>query len=147
MKIEILIPSHPLWNKTISFAENCSWRAGAVLAKRMRENDFAENERVLIALENDDIAGFCSFANKDELPQEYDFTPFISFMFVDEKYRGHRLSGKLIDVACGIAKDQGFSTMYVMSGEVGLYEKYGFKKIGDYATIYGTRDQLFQRKL
>jgi GNAT superfamily N-acetyltransferase len=84
----------------------------------MRENDFAENERVLIALENDDIAGFCTFANKDELPQKYDFTPFISFMFVDEKYRGHRLSGKLIDVACSIAKNQNFSTIYVMSGEV-----------------------------
>ena len=85
---------HPLWNKTITFAENCSWRAGAALAKRMRENDFAENERVLVALENDDIAGFCTFANKDELPA-----------------------------------------------------KYGFEKLGYYATIYGTTDQLFQRKL
>lgn len=147
MIIEILTPTHPLWNKTISFAENCSWRAGAVLARKMRENNFAENERVIIALENDDIAGFCTFANKDELPPEYDFTPFISFMFVDEKYRGHRLSGKLIDAACGIAKDQGFSIIYVMSGEVGLYEKYGFEKIGYYATIYGTTDQLFQRKI
>lgn len=145
--IEIMTSTHPLWNKTISFAEKCSWRAGAALARKMRENDFAENERVIIALENDDIAGFCTFANKDELPPEYDFTPFIGFMFVDEKYRGHRLSGKLIDAACGIAKDQGFSTIYVMSGEVGLYKKYGFKKIGDYATIYGTRDQLFQRNL
>ena len=95
----------------------------------------------------DEIAGFCTFANKDELPEEYDFSPFIGFMFVDEKYRGHRLSGKLIDAACGIAKEQGFSTVYIMSGEVGLYEKYGFEKLGDYATIYGTTDQLFQRKL
>ena len=75
--IEIMKSGHPLWNKTISFAENCSWRAGAALAKRMRENAFAENERVLVALENDDIAGFCTFANKDELPAEYDFSPFI----------------------------------------------------------------------
>ena len=66
---------------------------------------------------------------------------------IDEKYRGHRLSGKLIDTACGIARWQGFSTIYIMSGEVGLYEKYGFEKIGDYATIYGTTDQLFQRKI
>ena len=118
-----------------------------MLAKRMRENDFAENERVLVALENDDIAGFCTFANKDELPAEYDFSPFIGFMFVYEKYRGHRLSGKLIDAACGIAKEQGFSTVYIMSGEVGLYEKYGFEKLGDYATIYGTTDQLFSKKM
>ena len=145
--IEIMKCGHPLWNKTITFAENCSWRAGTALAKRMRENAFAENERVLVELENDDIAGFCTFANKDELPEEYDFSPFIGFMFVDEKYRGHRLSGKLIDAACGIAKEQGFSSVYIMSGEVRLYEKYGFEKLGDYATIYGTTDQLFQRKL
>ena len=30
-----------------------------------------------------------------------------------------------------------------MSGEIGLYEKYGFVKLGDYETIYGSVDQLF----
>ena len=34
-----------------------------------------------------------------------------------------------------------------MSGEVGLYEKYGFEKLGDYATIYGTTDQLFAKNI
>ena len=139
--------AHPLWQKTTSFAETCSWRAGAALAQKMRENDFAQNERVLIALENDEIAGFCTFTNKDELSQEYDFTPFIGFLFVDEKYRGHRLSSKLIDTACSLAKEQGFSKIYIMSGEVGLYEKYGFEKLGDYATIYGATDQLFSKSL
>ncbi len=32
-------------------------------------------------------------------------------------------------------------------GEQGLYEKYGFVKIGDFKTIYGTEDQLFQKGL
>ncbi len=139
--------AHPLWHKTISFAETCSWRAGAALAQKMRENDFADNERVFIAIENDEIAGFCTFANKDELPPQYDFTPFIGFLFVDEKYRGHRLSNKLIDAACNLAKKQGFTTIYVMSGEQGLYEKYGFEKLGDYATIYGTTEQLFAKNI
>ena len=105
------------------------------------------HEPVVVALENDEIAGFCTFANKDELPQEYDYTPFIGFLFVDEKYRGHRLSGKLIDAACNLAREQGFSTIYIMSGEVGFYEKYGFKKIGNYATIYRTTDQLFEKSI
>ena len=61
--IEIMKSGHPLWNKTISFAEKCSWRAGAALARKMRENDFAENERVLVALENDEIAGFKNKTN------------------------------------------------------------------------------------
>ena len=31
----------------------------------------------------------------------------------------------------------------IMSGEIGLYEKYGFVKLGDYETIYDSIDQLF----
>lgn len=30
-----------------------------------------------------------------------------------------------------------------MSGEIGLYEKYGFIKLGDYKTVYGSIEQLF----
>ena len=37
----------------------------------------------------------------------------------------------------------GFQKVYLMSGEHGLYEKYGFEKIGEYPTIWGTTDQLF----
>lgn len=147
VKIEVMTFGHKLWDKTIEFAEKCSWRAGPCLAKKMKENDFESNERVIIALCDDNIAAFCTFTNKDELPAEYDFKPFIGFVFVDEKYRGHRLSEALIDAACEAAGKQGFPTIYIMSGEVGLYEKYGFKKIGDYKTIYDSVDQLFSRDL
>lgn len=34
--------------------------------------------------------------------------------------RGRRLSEWLIDAACKAAKMQGFSTAYLMSGEIGL---------------------------
>ena len=34
-----------------------------------------------------------------------------------------------------------------MSGEVGMYEKYSFTKVGDYKTIYGSVDQLFSKTL
>ena len=34
-----------------------------------------------------------------------------------------------------------------MSGEVGLYEKYGFEKVGDYETIYDSVDQLFVKTI
>jgi len=30
------------WNKTISFAENCSWIAGPLLADLMKKNRFLE---------------------------------------------------------------------------------------------------------
>lgn len=134
---------HNLWNKTISFAQSCSWKAGPLLAELMQENAFKDWERVIVAVEDDSVIGFCTFTEKDELPEEYSYSPFIGFVFVDEKYRGKRISEAMIRCVLSYAESIGFRTVYIMSGERGLYEKYGFKKIGDFYTIYGTTDQLF----
>lgn len=147
IRIEIMSIGHRLWDKTIGFAEKCSWRAGSFLASKMRNNAFDSNERVIIAHEDDNLVAFCTFANRDELSTEYDFTPFIGFMFVDESYRGHRLSEKMIETVCELARKQNYTKVYIMSGEIGLYEKYGFVKMGDYKTIYDYTDQLFYRSL
>ena len=86
-------------------------------------------------------------AVQDEMPREYGCGPLIVFLFVAEKYRGNRLSEQMVNAACNVAKEQGFSAIYLMSGEVGLYEKYSFTKVGDYKTIYGSVDQLFSKTL
>ena len=123
-KIEALKFGDELWNRVINYVETCSWGAGRVLAGKMRENDFESNERVIVALHDGDIAAFCTFSNRDELPPEYNFSPFVGFVFVDEKFRGRRLSGKLIDAACGLAREQGFTAIYLMkntgSGKSGI---------------------------
>ena len=109
----------------------------------MRKNEFQEWERVCAACVDRKVAGFCTVAEKDELPDKYPFTPFIGFVFVDEAYRGNRLSEMMIQNAVSYARKAGYEKIYIMSGEIGLYEKYGFVKLGDYETIYGTVDQLF----
>lgn len=50
---------------------------------------------------------------------------------------------KVIQYAYGL----GYDKIYIMSGETGLYEKYGFQKLGDYQTIYGSVDQLFVKSI
>ena len=147
MEILTLQQGHPLWEEAIRFARNCSWKAGPYLAGRMRKNEFKGWECVIVAVEHGHIAGFCTFSEKDELSDQYSFSPFIGFVFVDEKYRGMRLSGQMIDHVVSYAKELGYQTIYIMSGEHGLYEKYGFEKIGDYETICGTTEQLFQRTI
>ena len=147
MKIEFMTSGHPLWTETISFADSCSWRAGHYLAERMRKNDFSETECVLVAVENEKIVGYCTFSLKDELPDGSPYSPFIGFMFVDEGSRGNRISERLINAAIDHAQAVGHKTIYIMSGEQGLYEKYGFEKAGDFKTIYGSVDQLFQKHI
>lgn len=96
-----------MWNSIAKYAKNCSWRAGAYLAEMMEKNIFQEWERVFVATEKNEIVGFCTICEKDELTNEYDFTPFVGFLFVDEKKRGNRISEKLIDFATDYAKNLG----------------------------------------
>lgn len=146
-KVYLMTEGHKYWEQTISFAENCSWKAGPFLAKRMIENEFQEWERVCVICVDGEVAGFSTFTEKDELSEQYGFTPFIGFVFVDEKYRGRRLSERMIQSIISYAKGLGYETIYIMSGEIGLYEKYGFIKLGNYETIYGTVDQLFVQEI
>ena len=147
MEIQLIKQGHPFWEKTIRYAMNCTWKAGSILAEKMINNDFQNWERVIVTIEEGKIVAYCTFLERDELPEQYGYTPFIGFVFVDEKYRGKRISERMIDQATEYAKGLGYCKLFIMSGEKGLYEKYGFEKIGDYKTIYGTTDQLFVKKL
>lgn len=142
IEIHSLTQGHKYWDEVILLAEKCSWKAGTLLAGKMKNNDFAEWERVFAARVDKRVVGFCTLTEKDELPQKYGFTPFVGFVFVVEAYRGNRLSEAMIKSAVSYAYELGYKEIYIMSGEVGLYEKYGFKKLGDYETIYGSVDQL-----
>ena len=142
-EIYLMTAGHTYWKETISLAQKCSWKAGSFLAKKMQENVFNKWERVCAACVNGKVAGFSTFTEKDELSEQYDFTPFIGFIFVDEQFRGRRLSERMIQSIISYAKEIGYEKVYIMSGEIGLYEKYGFVKIGNYETVYGSIDQLF----
>lgn len=83
-EIHLMTAEHAYWKETIAFAERCSWKAGSFLAGKMQENDFQEWERVCAVCVNGKVAGFSTFTERDELSEQYDFTPFIGFVFVWE---------------------------------------------------------------
>ena len=145
MEFQLLTAESPLWEKMKEYAARCSWSAGKSLAQAMENGAFTDWERVIAAAENGSVVGYCTFTEQDELPEAYGFSPFIGFVFVDEGRRGNRISQGMIEAALRYAGSIGYETVYLMSGERGLYEKYGFTKLGEYDTIYGTRDQLFSR--
>ena len=147
MEIRILRCGDPAWEAAAAFAESCPWRAGAYLARLMRENRFAAWERVFAAFDGGQPVGFCTLTAKDEMPQSCAFTPFIGFVFVDEAYRGNRLSERLIAAACTYAKTLGYADIYLTSDEQGLYEKYGFVKSGAVITARGEKTQLYTKGL
>ena len=143
MKIEQLTSKHENWDKAAVFAENCSWGAGKTLAGLMGKNEFKDWERVFAAFEDDEPVGFCTLTAKDELHPKYPYTPLIGFVFVDEAHRGRRISEKMVEKVLEYAKSIGYGKVYVMSGEKGLYEKYGFIPMGEFESVYGGSEELF----
>lgn len=142
-ELYFMTQGHRYWQETLSLAQHCSWKAGPYLASKMRNNDFTEAERVCVARIDGKPAGFCTFSEKDELPEGHQFTPFIGFLFVREQYRGNRLSEWMIQNVIAYARKLGYDKIYILSGEIGLYEKYGFQNLGVFQTVHGCADQLF----
>lgn len=143
MEIAELTRKNLMWNEVADYADDCPWKVGKNLAKLMREDSFEDFERVFAATENGRIIGFCTLTKKDSLPPKYLYTPFIGYMFVDEAHRGKRISEAMIEHVRSYARISGFGRVYLTSGEKGLYEKFGFRPLGEYETVYGTKEQLY----
>ena len=137
---------HEYWDAVIEYAGACSWRAGPALARAMRENRFTDWERVFVLRDGGEIAGFCTFTAQDELAEGYDFSPFIGFVFVGEDHRGSRLSEFMIRCVLAYAGERGFEKVYLMSGEKGLYEKYGFTYWKDMTDYRGNPSRVYRRR-
>ena len=135
-----------LYKKLIDYAENCSWIAGKHLAQILRENNFLEWEAVFAAVSEDEIIGFCTFLETDYYPENRYF-PWISSIFVDENFRGKRISFAMIEKAIEHAKLWNFDKVYVPSDMTGFYEKCGFEKIDELMNYGGDTDNIFVREI
>lgn len=128
--IKLITSNEAEWNTTAQYAKSCSWSAGKNLAAKMEGGHFLKHERVCIAVLNGEIAGYCTFLNEDCIP-DVPYSPYIGFVFVDEKYRGMRLSEKMICTVINYARELGHNKVYLVSDHVNLYEKYGFIKVDE----------------
>ena len=145
MEIKKITSSDDLWNKLKKYSENCSWRAGKSLANDMENNVFKDWERVIVALENENICGYCTVSKSDCIP-DVEYTPYIGYMFVGEEYRGHRLSQKLVQYAMAYLKSIHFEKVYIVSEHENLYEKYGFNVIDRKIAPWGSEEKIYVQR-
>jgi len=138
--------SSELWHSLTEYAENCSWIAGKHLAELLRGENFTEWESVFAALADETIVGFCTFLKTDYYPENR-YSPWISSIFVDEAYRGNRISQKMIETAIEYARSCQFKRVYIPSDMIGFYEKFGFSKIGELRNYDGDLDNIYYRDI
>ena len=147
MKFITITSSDKMWQEVRVYAWNCSWRAGKSLAKLMDEDCFSDWERVITVVDdNGKICGFCTVVKKDCIP-DLEYFPNIGYVFIDETYRGNRLSQKMLDYAMRYLKNIGFESVYLVSDHENFYEKYGFIVIGRKMAPWGTEQKVFTHML
>lgn len=56
-----------------------------------------------------------------------DLTPNVCALFVEEEYRGKRLSQLVLDEIGNYFKNQGIDTLYLITDHEDLYEKFGWE--------------------
>ena len=112
----------------------------------MDNNLFTEWERVIIAIDEQKICGYCTVARTDCIP-DVSYTPYIGYMFVGEEYRGNRLSQKLIQYSMDYLKSIGFDRVHIISDHENLYEKYGFEIIDRKIAPWGSMEKIYVQRL
>ena len=144
MNIHIIEENNSLWLPVAKYADSASWDACTRLASKMREGEFNDWERIIVAEENCNFMGFCALLKAEGFlgPEYY---PLIKWLFVEEEYRGQRLSQKLIEAAAGYAKELGHTQIFLTSWHNGLYEKYGFVKICDKEARDGYFEGVYEK--
>lgn len=146
MIIKTITHDDDMWSRVAEYAKNCSWRAGKALARAMERNSFEDWERVIVAVSDEKICGYCT-VEKTDCIKNVPYTPYISFVFVGEEYRGNRLSQRLIEYAMNYLRCVGFEKVYLISDHENLYEKYGFSVVDRKIAPWGEEEKIYMQLL
>ncbi|MFI3938887.1 GNAT family N-acetyltransferase [Vagococcus fluvialis] len=147
ISFELLDASNKEWDNVANQISQVTWRAGKSLSEKMHSNYFTDWERVIVGRSSEGkLTSFCVVSKKDGLTDNR-ISPFIAYVFVSEEYHGYRLSEELLNIAVNYLKEQQFKVAFIVSGEIGLYEKYGYKKLKNRTTIHGDIENLFEKHL
>ena len=146
MIVKSINQNEKLWWELTNYANNCDWEAWPILAKKMKENNFLDWEKIFVAADDEKIAWFCTFTKEDWIPN-CDYSPFVWFIFVDENFRWKRVSEKMINTVEGYAKTLNFKKLYIVSDHKGLYEKYWFEKCDEKADEMWRIESIFVRDI
>lgn len=116
--------------KLIEYAQNCSWQGtGQYFAECLADNDFDKSEKIIAALLDGKIVGFAGLV-KESCINNSEFTPWLDFLFVDEKYRNRGIAKALIDFILGIARRDKIDNVYLCTvSHEEMYERFGFRTI------------------
>lgn len=147
LTIEKVDKGTKLEDELLSFIEQCSWdEVKEHLAGVLRNHELTDWETFFVAKADGRVVAMASVMKEDYYPLP-GVTPWVSSIFVDEGYRGQRISGRLIDHANDYLRNLGFDKSFIPTDSVGLYEHFGYSYVKDIVNYGGGTDHLYEKYL
>lgn len=126
------------------------WDAGAYLHEMLSKGTFFDtaggDSEVLLLTDGDELVSFCTYAQKDDI-QPTELTPWMGFVYTFPQYRGHRCMGLLFEEVERLAKQEHVTKVYISTGHVGLYEKYGCEYCTQMRNMSGETSRVYVKKI
>lgn len=86
--------------------------------------------RWFLMLNNDEIIGSYGLITNDFISRQ-DLYPWFCALYIEEKYRGKELGGRLLEHGRIEAAKLGYKKVYLATDHNGYYERYGWVHIGN----------------
>lgn len=99
-----------------------------------------------LLISGDEIAGCAGLITNDFISR-MDLWPWACALYVGERFRGRGCGRSLLDRAADDARQAGFPRLYLSTDHVGLYEKWGFRYIGQGYHPWGETSRIYERAL
>lgn len=102
--------------------------------------------RWYLLIDGDEIIGCAGLISNDFISR-MDLYPWMCALYIEEEHRGNSYAALLMDKAKADAKQGGFSSIYLCTGHIGYYEKYGFNYIGDGYHPWGENSRIYEASI
>ncbi len=141
------IENQELWLEKIKQSD---WGAGQFLYELLKthtlKDNTGQNTRVLMLVDGESLAGFCTLAEKDDI-QPTELTPWIGFVYTFPAYRGQGCAGKLLKHCEELAKNDGMKAVYISTNHIGFYERYGYEFYKTMKDMAGEDSRVYKKQL
>ena len=97
-------------------------------------------------VDGENIVSYCTFAEKDDI-QPTNLTPWLGFVYTYSNYRGNHYAGELLKHGEMLAKESGVKNVYISTGHIGLYEKYGYEFFDIMKDINGQDSRVYIKQV
>ncbi len=118
----------------IRYARGCSWQGtGSYFADCLEDSEFDGDEKIVAAYDGEKIIGFAALV-KESCIEEADYSPWLDFLFVDERYRNKGIAKAMVEFLLCAALANNTEKVYLCTvSHKEMYEIFGF------AILYSTK--------